>query len=551
MATTAILGIGVVALHLWWIATHRDLGAYNVDEAGYMATALRFHRSIDPAHPAELVRAVFTASNTGPLVPVLALPGLVVGQRTILWVSLVQPLLAVGTAVAAAGLTTRLSSRAAGLVAGVVALGLPALINSARNFQYATGTAMFLLLALWAVLASERGEHRWRMVLFGAATGAMLLTRTMSIGFVPGLGVAALLQLRWSRRTVANLAIAAGVAVLVAGPWWFVSRDALYDYLFRFGYGDMANTYGPSGLGDKLDLRLNSLDTDIRSVFLGLGISTWILAALTALIRRPRIGRELLHHGIVASAAVVLVGYGLLLTTSNQGVWFEVPLELVAVCTTVAVGWRLPRRLGTGMATAAVAIAIGTLAISLTDTGGPIDGPGARLEVQRLLAGGLDERERVLGDADPLLLSTDRSTRERGAGRWWQTNLAIVDKLEEYRRDDQLWVFTVSGSSHLLNGQSLLLAEELTGKGFGPMLVPRTDLSDQELDDALDPIWLGTHRRLLVLMFPESLPFPEDRQVPKLLRMARERGYRQIDRMELPDGGHVLFLEHPDRPPRS
>src|SRR5207253_1500381 len=42
---TLCVSVPFVLGQAWWIATRRDLGAFNVDEAGGLAAALRFHRS--------------------------------------------------------------------------------------------------------------------------------------------------------------------------------------------------------------------------------------------------------------------------------------------------------------------------------------------------------------------------------------------------------------------------------------------------------------------------------------------------------------------------
>src|SRR4051812_42478476 len=41
VATTFVVAVLVAGLNIWWIHGHRHLGAYNTDEAGYMAAGLR------------------------------------------------------------------------------------------------------------------------------------------------------------------------------------------------------------------------------------------------------------------------------------------------------------------------------------------------------------------------------------------------------------------------------------------------------------------------------------------------------------------------------
>ena len=66
-------GSSVLALgQAIWLWTHRRLGAIDPDEAGYVATALRFHRLIG-SEPLALPRAV-GGTGYAPLVPLLSVP---------------------------------------------------------------------------------------------------------------------------------------------------------------------------------------------------------------------------------------------------------------------------------------------------------------------------------------------------------------------------------------------------------------------------------------------------------------------------------------------
>ncbi len=558
-------GLVTAVLHVWWVHRIRQLGAFNVDEVGYMATGLRYHRSIDPARPLEFVRMVAAPSSTGPLVPLLTVPFSILFGRSMGTQMLVQPLLVAVAAAAVAGIASSLADRRAGIVAGLATLGVPALIQSARGFQYATAAGACLCLALWALLASDRGHRRWPMVGAGVALGCMLLARTMAIGFVPAVAVAAAVLVRRDRRSAANLGIAAAVALAVAGPWWFRSRSALWDYLVGFGYGETSQHYGSSALGDRVSTRLRHLGDDLR-LFTVVLLCIAAVAAVTWALRRrrttpggsPEEGVEqevevarsseqrppVDRRGLAAVGAALAVGFLSLLSTRNQGVWFEVPMELLilalAATALVTLGRLRPVAEGALLAVAAVA-----LVVSLTDTGGDLrpDGP-LHERLQITFSGGLIDKQRPLADADPALLAPDRADREAAARRWWRLNEQVAETLDRYRSgtDDGFLFATISGNSHLLNGQSILLAQELGSLPLLPTDVPDTAGPERALEEHLAPTWRGTHERLLVVIRSRSLPFPEDRDTERLLRLARQRGWEVDDRLDLPDGGDVLFL---------
>jgi hypothetical protein len=398
------------------------------------------------------------------------------------------------------------------------------------------------------------------MLAFGAAVGLMLLARTMAVGFLPAIVVATAIVVVWDRRTLANLALAGGAALAVAAPWWISSRDALYDYLFGFGYGRISQHYGASGVVERIETRWRNLGEDLR-VLRWVGLAILVAIAGGALVRtirarggpgdvatRPH-GDRLDRRSTLAVAALVLVGYLTLLTTRNQGVWFELPLELLLVGVVVAFAARLgrPRWILEG---AALCVAAATLGISMTDSGGdlPLDVNQRTFHqtVQAELYGGLIDKERPLTDADPALLSQDPAERGATAREWWEANIEVADTIERYRRDaGGLLSVSMSGNSHLINGQSILLTQELRTMPPAPLEVPDTASSTSELREHLTPMRWGTHERILVLIRSRSLPFPEDRDVPRLRHLAEDQGWQLDDSVALPDGGDVLFLRLP------
>lgn len=539
--TTSIAGVVVATVHVAWVLTHRDLGAYNVDEAGYIATALRYQRAIDLTAPQHFIATVFSPSPTGPLVPVLALPLLIIGPRSVGTVMVVQSILGVAAAVAAAGLARRVAGDGAGMIAGVVVLCLPAVVNSARTFQYAMAVGACALLALWALVSSERGGRRWPMVAFGAAAGAMLLARTMALGFLPALAVSAIIVVRPRRRELTNLGLAAATALLVAGPWWYTSRDELYDYLFRFGYGDQAGLYGSQDLMTRLVDRIGTGVGDVRLPFLLIALVALVWLVVNAVSTGLRDGMRawpLLNRDLAAIAGFVVGAYLALMSTANQGVWFELPVEVVAVTGLIAavtlVGGPPARYLGI----AAVLVGASTILVSWLDRGGPYDEGTPVGFVQALAVGGLDEKERVLADADEGFLSNDRSTRATAARKWWQLNEGLVSLLGASRPTSRTNSVLFSGSSHLLNGQTLLLAYELAGQDPPPLYVPDTRDSDDELRDLLSVDDAGDRPRVLIAA-PSSLPFPEDREHDRLARVAAGLDYTVVASRKMPDGGTV------------
>jgi hypothetical protein len=100
------------------------------------------------------------------------------------------------------------------------------------------------------------------------------------------MGLTALIVVRRDSRALTNTALAGGTAIVVAGPWWYASREPLYDYLFRYGYGERATDFGGSNLAIRAVNRSVTLLGDIRIPFLLLAAAT--VAAVVADARRHR-----------------------------------------------------------------------------------------------------------------------------------------------------------------------------------------------------------------------------------------------------------------------
>ena len=180
-ATASVIAVG----HAVWIWSNRHIGAFDPDEAGYAAHALRVHRNIDFQHPFATLREAANAGN-GPLVPSLAVPLLIPGPRDPRTVMMIQPLLLILSSVSVAGIARRLAGPGTALACGLTFLVLPTAALATQSFWLGLGAASMMGVSVWALLASEQGTNRWVWV-YGAAMAAMTLSRSMALAFVPGL----------------------------------------------------------------------------------------------------------------------------------------------------------------------------------------------------------------------------------------------------------------------------------------------------------------------------------------------------------------------------
>lgn len=593
---TALLGLLYVVVQVWWIHSSRFVGGIDVDEAGGIATALTFHRLLSTGFT-PLLQSIAGVGN-GPLVPLLAVPFLVVGPRTATTAMTLQPVLAAVAATAAAGITRRISGNMAAVLAGALVLCMPAIIVSSRSFQNSLGVAAFLSLAVWALIASDRCQRLATMLAFGAATGAMLLCRTMSVGFVPALAVACLIVMAWNARAFLNVALSALAAVVVAGPWWYRQWDYITGYLTENAYGDRAEYWGATSIAGRLASHVSNLARNYSLAFpLVMIVLTISILSLVSWYRVEGTVRSwpVWSRDLAAIWVVALGGYIALMSTSNLGFWFSTPLDVMLIVALIGVAARLPEPnlghsltrslaliLGVGLmigltlvdprrgnwlqsvyiAAAIVVIgwkptrwqhsigvllsltAVATLLVSLPRVGG---GAAATADIdwRHRIVNDLDELQGGNLEADIRLGSLDLSDRQRAAAEWQAASHQLVEELVDL---DQQGPFneTTVGSMHLFNSNTIGIAQELYPRGGRNLSTVNTlEPPDEEIAKSLSPM-ADDVPRVLVVIEGRSLQFPDDRGWPRLVHLAENSGWEIRNTVPLPDGGRVAIYTHPD-----
>lgn len=557
VVTTAVIGLVFTVAQILWFAHARDLGSFDVDEAGGLATALRFHRLVG-ADPRPLLGGFFGTRN-GPLVPMLAVPFLVVGPRSIVTAMIVQPVLVVAASCGAAGVLASMGHRRAAVLGGVAAMGLSISVVSSRSFQYSTGVAAFMALAMWALSASDGGRKRAQMVAFGVAVGAMLLSRTMAVSFLPAVALAAVIVVRRNRDGWRNLALSAAVTILVAGPWWWIQWGPITDYLYENAYGDRAHYWGSVPLSARWDDHVRYYGSDFKFASV-LVPSVAALVVVSLAVVRPGAGAWKAwadrSRPLIAAWAVVVIGSAALLSTSNRGFWFAHPLDVmfvvgvIGMLAQVPLGGRHLLRLGRdALAVAWLAVVAITFAVSL-DPAGPADPRSDRPSSAETFIASLDRLQIGNVDADERTGSRDLAARKAAASDWYDANAALAAVMEDLDERRGPLLETVTGEIHLFNANTIILAQETsTDLGVALEVVNTLEPPDDELVEHTSVFEDGL-QRVLVIIDGRSLPFPDGRDIGRFTRIARDEGWREHSRIPLPDGGAVRVYTHPRGAPR-
>lgn len=332
----AVLVLAVVAwfaANLWWLDRYRRGQPLNIDEAGYLSMALNDYRGWERAGWGEWVAAVFWPGVQSPLTPAATSVAFVVaGPR--LGLGFVVVLLAgAASLLVTAALANRLGRPHVVWLSVLLAGGSPSLLMMSRQFIFAIPVTLVVIATLYALVRSD-GLARlpWALAM-GLGLGLLPLTRTMALAFVPGILLAALVPALAgegrARRLLHGL-VAVALAVAVAAPWLYRSRDLVFGYLTSFGYGAQSSAYtndAATRLGSALLVVVKELFVPLSVVF-AVG---WVLAAGYAIAslrgtdRRQGI-RRVAMSPLTACVTFVLVGVAALATSRNAGSGFATPL---------------------------------------------------------------------------------------------------------------------------------------------------------------------------------------------------------------------------------
>jgi hypothetical protein len=342
------------------------------DESGYLQFALS---NFDALHDEGLwgfAKLVGNRGTFGPLLPALTALSYPIIGRGVFSSLLILPLFFAGLVCASFAVARQLVSDSWAVVAALAVATIPAVTDYTRLFHFALPATACMTAALWALLRSDGLQRRGWVVAAGAFVALTLLSRTMTVAYIPAFALAAgallLVDAPDFRARVRNLAIGIGVVALVAGPWYLRNARSVYDNLVGVGYGESATVFGRHysiaswGYWTKvLRLDLSYLGLPLAAVLLvvfcvALG---YVVARKRRLIRPTR-PRTLRTAAILALVLVVLEGYLALTSSRNEGTAFSLPWLPVLVILAVTALASIPSQtLRLGLAGALVVVSVG------------------------------------------------------------------------------------------------------------------------------------------------------------------------------------------------
>jgi 4-amino-4-deoxy-L-arabinose transferase-like glycosyltransferase len=470
------------------IVVHRKDGAMNIDEAGYLSMSVTDYSALRSGGPVQLVRSVLSQPTQAPLVPLLSsLVYAGAGRPSVVGAYAVQLLALLLLILTAYAIGAMLAGRWAGLVAALTVTALPIVLNYVRDYMFALPAAAAAMVALWAALRSDLLQRKWFTVVWGAALGAMILSRTMTIAFLPGFALVAILQLFASprrRRSLTGLACGLAAGLVVAGPWYVAQGRSVWVYLTSFGYGAASTNYGAARSVFSPQSWLISTRDNLNN-YVWLPLALVLIAGLVALVAlvvarllrtpRPRL-RVAASSPWLYLVVVAVTGVVAMQSSRNNGTGFPAPiLPVVMILAVAAIARSLRGRRAAGAAALAAIALLCAPSLSVktavdTDSGQPVT----------LTIPGITPLVVVDGRSDYLMYTSvmPRAHRDDPDGDVWRTaNDSLRAALDELGTSAAGRPVLLSFGQRLVNSNTLLW-EELMTHGASPpiwLLAPSPD----------------------------------------------------------------------------
>ena len=326
-----------IAVNSWWVMQGITGGTLTIDEAGYLGFAYNMYFNFRTGG----IHAWWSAFNaTGPHSPltsaVTSFFFVVFGASThvALMVTVLFGALVVYLSYRCG---TLLGNAWGGALCAIVVATLPSLSGFSRTFIFAAPAAAVMMTSFYALIRSSNLTKLPFVLLFGISIGLLPLTRTMTISFIPGLLVAAVVKI-WRSDTrrigMRNLLLGIIFASFIAWTWLGSSYKLVYDYLTDFGYGKNSVSYGENRQiwnPHSWMIIHNDFASDFQ-LFHYLIILAGVIIGLVTLVKAFRnlnfdeAFAKILNSNYLQLFIPVLAGYLALNSSRNSGVGFTLPL---------------------------------------------------------------------------------------------------------------------------------------------------------------------------------------------------------------------------------
>jgi len=353
---------------LRWIWLFRYGQPLDIDEAGYLSIAFNDYNNLVHGGVAGWWRAVDAPGAQAPLTGALASLLFCLTGPHVIAGFLIPLFFGAACIVVTFWLGAALDIPVVGVLAALLVASCPVIVVYSRSYHFSMSATFFATLALVAMVRSERFARLDWAAVFGVCVGLMPLARTMTLGFLPGLGLGVLIYvLAVPERRLARFLTLCGaglLAVVIVGIWLLPNFTFVWDYLSSYAYGTQSLEYGPkqnffNGWGTTIRWLINTNIYLPDFLLLCVGVFISVLFGLQALLRLswPQCLARTLRSSLTPLLVFVVMGFMAINSTPNKGSAFFAPLIPAAFILLLYLPYyHLETRAARGIFSAAVAL---------------------------------------------------------------------------------------------------------------------------------------------------------------------------------------------------
>lgn len=325
-----------ISINSRWIFVYRNEGLFDIDESAYLMMAVKNYYAYVHGGLRLWFSSVEAPNAASPLTSALAsLLFIVTGPRVAFGIYI--PLLAcLATVVAVYYIAKQSSIQRVAEISALVVATTPLLVNYSRSFHFAIPATACTTVALLCLIKSQQAKRWTWIIAFGFFVGLMPLARTMTLAFIPCLGLAAFVYVAASPderlARIGRLLVAGAVASATALTWLLLNGKYVAEYLFNFGYGARAAEFGPklSFVGSVIYMIQIFLDQVYAPHFIvisvGITISIFLFLKNLLCADRNEWLSKYASSPITPVSIFVFFSFLILSSSQNKGTAFIAPL---------------------------------------------------------------------------------------------------------------------------------------------------------------------------------------------------------------------------------
>ena len=319
--------------NIYWVKENRFDQILDIDESGYISYSLTLQNSFKAQGLSGFLNALAQPVTFAPLVPAIASLGISLSNSTGNMVLLTNTFICALLFITIYQIGLIISGKAAAISSVLLAASIDSIGLHTRTFSFSISAALFFALAVLSFIKCTSFTNRKWSAYLGASLAFMILSRTMTLAFLPSFFIVICLSIHFRNKSTpvrihfANLILAFASFILIAAPWYLLNFRTVFGYLFSFGFGKRASEYG-SDLGF---LTLENFFDRASRLADSYGLVPMLVLVLIFLLIVLQIKK---HHFkdtkfktslIFQISILIAITFFTLFTSRNRGFGFEVP----------------------------------------------------------------------------------------------------------------------------------------------------------------------------------------------------------------------------------